>query len=506
MKNWKTLLFAFMSVGLLAACSSEEDITTPKTDLDNELWQSLNMTLSVPEGTTAVADDIDNRSTRAMGELDQESLLPRAHYPSNLPVYMCRYDDNSKEVAEWMVIRAENAGTTDESVHYYYQIKDGNVLFTTNVNNDNAQVLSVKIGSYKGGDLPSSKTEDSDLFFFASHNEVKDVHFPTLTKAWGPYNTDGKTCEEFGDKLFSTDGYFFQWKDEGMTRAGLYLIVRNDYIGTEIKEIKEISNWQKADWNLAMSRMAACVSVRLMLIDHFNSNGTIENIAGMNKYTGRELGMKLTNEALQNYLADDENKIFLNNYPGVANAMKDFKVENIFVLKKALHDFPCIFDWENGLQAESANARKSLLMCNLDFPAWVDEMTSYEHGSSNVAALTATCDNEPFIPADGKFIPRVKLALYMGIGNQANNDYAGNVIQYIIPFGDSTTGSNSYHVTPNTHTYIYVGITLKNIVELYYHLIMNPSPAAARSGEIPSIELSSDQIMTFSEPYRSSEN
>lgn len=516
MKKWKTLVFAFMGMGLMMACSSEDAMPegdasiVEKEELDNGVWQSLGMSVGVSKGVKAEGDNMNaggmgESTTRAQGELDPTTGLPTARYPEGLPVYMCRYDSENGSIAESIEVCEQN---TDGTVHYYYQMRGNEVYFTTTPNDKFAGFIAVQIGEYTNGEIPSGRPNDSDLFFYASHNEVRNVYFPTLEKSWGPYEA-GETCVEFGDKLFSTDGYFFQWKDAEHTRAGLYLIVRDDYLGTEIKEIKEIVNWQEADWNLSMSRMTACVSIRLMLIERFNSDGTIENIDEIGTMSTKEESVELTNKALQNYL-DANAETLERAYPGVTEAMKDFNVENIFVMKKALENFPCVFDWANGLQTSNPSARKNLLMCNLDYPAWVDEMIFYQHGTSDIAALTATCDNEPFIPADSKFIQRVNLALYMGIGDQANNDhkkYGNKVIRYEIPFGEgSTTSSNVYHVTPNTHTYIYVGITLKNIVELYYHLIINPTPATRAGDEVQCITLSGNQLVTVSEPLYSSED
>lgn len=502
MKKTTIFLALALSFGLFSACSSDDELVrdgdTTQVE-DNIEWESLSLNMGVPEGSLA---DGNAFNTKAMGDLDPETELPRASYPNALPVYLCLYDSNTGTVAESLKIREENASSSS-TVKYQYHLNtaDNQVLMKSPSDKDE-DAIKVGIKEYQEGMVTS---DGADLFFFASHNEIKDIQFPNLdaSEVWGPYGTE--SCKEFGDKLFSTDGYFFQWNDAEHSRAGLYLVVRNDYKGNEVKEIKEIDNWQDAEWDLNMKRMTACVSIRLMLIDHYNSEGTIENIAGIEQNTDFIDARNFTNKAVQDYIAAHSE--LEQQYPGITAGMEGFNVENIFVLKKALEDFPCIYDWANGLQSSNAAARKDLLLCNLDFPAWVDAMTFYEHGSSKIRALTATCDNEPFIPADGTFIPRVDLALYMGIGQRDPSDTEnggtfGNVARYVIPFGDTTTGSNSYHVTPNTHTYIYVGLTLENIVELYRYLVLNRQTKSS-TAEIPTITLSPNQIQTVVEPYYS---
>lgn len=485
------VLFLFSAVALMAACSSEEDFSKGDTTQPDGNWSGLATSVGVEEGVM---------DSRAIGELDDNGL-PKAHYPNGLGIYLHKYVTDGSEIQP--ITLNEEGSDANRSSKFYYNVEEEQGVVLLN-NKENAEgAISIKIGEYVGETVEVDDVQD--LFFFASQDQLKDVEFPKVSEDenwWSSLYPDAR--EEFGDRLFCTDGYFFQWKNAEHTVLGLYLLIRYDNEGTEVKSIREITNWQQmTNLNLAMKRLTACISVRLMLIDRFETDGTIKNIPGMDlgiDFDGEGGGLSLTNKALQDHL---QQGVAEGKYTAeLAEQMKDFDVQNIFVRKKLFTNFPGAFDWEEGLVWRN---RKPLYLCNLNYPAWVDDVIHYEHGVSYVHALTATCDNEPFIPADNKFIPKVNLVMYMGIGQRdpsipVQGGTYDKVISYTIPFGSTETASNEYHVAPNTHTYIYIGLTLENIVELYQHF--NAASLKNRSVQ-QNITLPSGQMMMFTEPYSS---
>lgn len=517
MKKMKQLLFGLMTAGLVVACTSENGIMPDEEIIlpveDNRDWQKMDYELDVQQGEGAL--------TRTIGDLD-ENKLPPAKYPSKCGIYLHTYDSGAEDYGSSVITLREpesNDYDNDGKVNYYYFVDDtstethpnGMVSFKKNPENVHEEEISVKIAAYAEGEMPE---EDIDLFFFASQREINPVRLPEVKDNWYPNLYEKNVFDECGDKLFSSEGYFFWWKDEARTKLGLFYIVRNDNQPSEIKEITEIKNWVTTSLSVHMKRMTACVSIRLMLLKEYGEDGTIYNVDDAMNVDDFEDAVKRTNNALQNYLATRKAQEDYNDkYPegDVIEAMKTFDVRNILVRKKVFDNFPYVYNWGDGFSTR----RGSTYLCNLDYPSWIDAGVSYQHGSMLLKGLTSTCDNEPFIPADSKNFPKVRLDLFMGIGKrdpsvgQQGGTY-NKLIRYTISFGaegNVEEPGNGYAVKPNTHTYIYVGITLENIIELYYSLFIGnlsgkePATRSDNLDDIPCITLPSNQMIVTSEPY-----
>ena len=101
------------------------------------------------------------------------------------------------------------------------------------------------------------------------------------------------------------------------------------------------------------------------------------------------------------------------------------------------------------------------------------------------------------------------MVLFLGYGQRDKSDHVqggtyDSLISLTIPFGNGRdTGSNPYHVTPNTRTYIYVGITLEDLFQLYKRLYIDETPENATRGEsaISNYTISPKQLIVTSEPY-----
>ena len=488
MKIINHILLGFFLVGMFASCSSDDSIAPEPTQPDGRKWNAINLNMGVEQGQA---------STRTIGDLDKEGL-PRGAYPSNLGIYILGYDNG--QVKGTLTLNEDGSDNGGRANFYYYVDKENNTVSLKSTP-ESEEVLKVAIRNEHS--TWSNLGTDASMFFFASQNKINNVKFPELDPNENKYeDLFPNAHEEFGDKLFCTDGYIFKWKNE--STLGLYLIIRNAPDEYEIKEIKEIKTWEKGDWDITMKRLTACVSIRLMIIDSYvsGSENTVihKNIEGMDRPDiPFEEGVRLTNAAFRKYV--DEK------YPALADEMGNFNIENMLVRKKLFTNFPTTFDWKDGLLGDRGDERGSLYVCNLNHPAWIDAVTNYEHGKNQVHALTATCSNEPFVAADGKMVYGINMVLFLGYGERNTDDHEqggsyDRLITLTIPFGDGhDTGSNPYHVTPNTRTYIYVGITLEDLVQLYKRLYIDENIEPRSASGINNLTISPKQVMVTSEPY-----
>lgn len=468
----RNLLFLAIS-GIMSACSSEpvEEIITPDNDRD---WQEVNFASGVEEGTEGEG----TISTRAKDELGPGGV-PAAKYPDDLAIYMHEYSGG--KLGEVITICTE--GEAKSGRFKYSMDKNNNEIYLKSSKGD-SKYLTLKI------EEPNT-TQPTSLFFFASQMSVSEVELPRLPEEDDWYSDKyPNATTEFGDRLFATDGYFFGWKDAKREQISLYLLVRTKDPEEIVENVKivEIEDWEDSTLALKMKRLTSCLSVRLTIVDKYNSDGTIVSIPGVFRDDSDPEGatqnaIQKTDEALKQYIEANKNEIGIEIDP-------EFSVENIFIRKKILTDFPAVFDWENGLTTEKEKVAP-LYLCNLNYPAWMNSVTSYEHGDSYIQGLTSICDNEPFIPADGVRIEnRMQLHLFMGISDADHNYDKLMIVK--IPI-------DSYDVHPNKLHSLYIGFTLKNVVDFYKKF--NASSPSTRSVE--EFILSPDQISITSEPYRS---
>lgn len=479
MNRIKIFLIGIIAINLITACSSEDEI--PWWD-DNGDWQKIDCSLGVNQGIA---------TTRTIGDLDN-NLLPKGEYPSTLGIYLHKYAND--DIVGNLTFKKETNIITKAASH-----KSNPINLFYKVNPERTQVaikspLNTEVLTFNIVVSPDKIMDgDVEMFFFASRQETRNIEFPKVnppTDNW--YANDYPDArEEFGDKLFSTDGFCFCWKDTEKNALALYLLVQNDVEGTEIDEVKEVYDFTEKELNITMKRMTACVSIRLVIVDHIANDGKYETIAPIDHTTEFKDAVTFSNTALQTHIEK--------NHPSLKEEMKDFNVRNIFIRKKLIDNYPYIYDWKNGLNTRE---RKALYLCNLDYPAWIDGITSYENGSNYFYGLTATCDNEPFIPATGKNFPRITLVLFMGIGEYSddpNNKQGGTYTKVIRYFIDMDSESN-FNISPNTHTYLYIPITLEDIVQLHEKL---KQPAISTRSSMQDIILSRNQVLVVSEPLYS---
>lgn len=489
----KKLLIGAMA-GLMVACSSEsgEVIVPGDEETITGTWRQIKFATTVESGTKG---DV---TTRRVGELDEATGLPSGHYPKRLGIYLHKYSSTGSGTLDDTVLTIckEDEQDNTTGLFSFSVSEDKTQVILKGVDEDEGKTLSFEIGE-------AGSETSTDRFFFASKANPRYMECPEL-KDKNPYpNTYPGARGEFGDDLFATEGYIFTWKDETKTALSLYLVVQNDYMGNFITDIPldGTTAQQPPTLNMTMKRITTCLSLRLVIIDSFNPNGTLNFIEGMAQGLSFDDAVGLTNNALKKYI---EGK-------GDQELAETVDVRNIFVHGKVLRNFPIRYDWIDGHIADDFSLRQSVIVCRLDYPAWVNQMTYYEHGSSKWVGLTSQCDSEPFIPADGERIPRVSFDLFVGVGQRDTtipDEEGGGTYRYAVilnvPFEGNDGRGNAYQVFPNTRTYMYVALTLDNVFTLYRKIAdaeTNAEPASTRSLEtIEEITIPAEQVFMTSEP------
>lgn len=488
----KTLLVGVIAL-LITSCT-KDDFTPAE---NNGVWQKVNIITSVEEGKEA------SISTREIGELDPGSGLPSAHYPDKAGLYIHKrtWEKGAKRALmtkDVIALREENASSNSIEDFEYQLDANAGVVHLKQATSKEAQItlrIEEKYDTF----------EPQDVFCFNSVKEVSEtIEFPELNPEDNLYPLRYKNATaEYGDKLFTSTHYFFAWTDDTKTQVNLctinlkYAETYGQYGGSgQIKEVVKIDkDWNTASWKLTMQRLTSCFSARLIIVDTYKDN-TVTNIAGIDGGTGFKDALSATNTALNKYI--DEKGINIPHYG----------VENIFVRKKLFNEFPYQYNWIDGLIPNGSDpSRKPLYLCNLDYPAWINHVISYQHGNNYIYGVTSICDSEPFIPTSsisgGGGIPDIELHFFIGIGKRDGTEHpdeenpGGSYDKAIIlkvPF------YNDYSVVANQLESLYVILTVKNLVDLYQKL---QAPAVnTRSSEIE-MTLPAEQLIIASEPYHS---
>lgn len=455
-------------IGFITACSSEEEIIESKPET-NGIWQEVNFSLGVLEGTPV--------NSRAIGDLNANGL-PKAEYPQELGLYMQKYvysDTSGKGEFNKKVVQLYDENTESKAATFSYYIDTNKNEVTIKGNSTDSDEASFKIKIRES----VKDVWEGDFFMFTSQKEAGPIAMPRLDPEQNLYKDEYPDATmEYGDRLFVSCGYFFAWKDKTQGVVGLYYYLHNDYEGHEKDEIREVEQWRTKALDIFMDRKTACISVRLMIVDSFN-NGNWKNIAGLEdgKADG-ETAIRCTNEALNKYM-ENNNKPY------------KFKVQDLFIRKKVLTGFPRLYTLDGGFDIRNGG-RSPMFVCNLDYPAWMNESADFQNGNVSLHGLTSVCDSEPFIPTDEKNLPGISLDLFMGFGNAETEEYNKAVVMKV-------NFDNQYAVSSNTVTRMYILFTLKNVVEFYEYF----TAATPSTRSVEEFTLSPEQVVFVSEPYRS---
>lgn len=468
MNTIKQFLLGMLTIGLIASCTSEDEAFS---SYNNESWQKLACSTGVEQGVIT--------STRTIGDLDSQAL-PRGEYPNTLGMYIHGYING--KISENTLTLQEKGPIT--SIDFLYQVSDDGkkIRIAAPDNQDNVLELAI-------ADSPDEYA-DANLFFFTSQKETQ----LDLPKEEGDKYGYTNPRNECGDILFSSDGYFFCRKEN--SNIGLYKYVRNDINATEEGVVEEVSTFTEKNIEVTMKRLTACVSIRIILVES-TSGSSYNNIpdveAGDDKTTAP---LNTTNDALHAYIQHKHDDL-------LDPQKRDehiIDVRDIMIRKKLLEMYPFQYDWEKGVIFGSAKNRASVYLCNLNYPAWVDKLTSFDNGNNHIAGVTATCDNEPFLPGITTKTTMEGLILFMSIGKRDPSiEIQGGTYDKLMKYRVSKL---TWILTPNTHTYVYIPITLEEIVQLYRKLNNKPDPKTRSIQEASDeIILPSDRVIMFSKPF-----
>lgn len=135
------------------------------------------------------------------------------------------------------------------------------------------------------------------------------------------------------------------------------------------------------EWDVELNRMTACITLSTMIIEGVDDNGHPKSIGDIDEFTSLDKAIEATDMSLH-----------------AAGYPETMSVTNIFTRKKGLENFPLSYDFIDGVQAGLGAPRGNVYLCNLDNPAWMDELASYQWGDKKqtMYGISSQCDNYPF--------------------------------------------------------------------------------------------------------------
>lgn len=484
MKQFK-YLFLLLAGGLMGACSSESEMpNNPEpvlpTNPDLEWVSAKVIETSVPEG-----DNVGEVSTRAADEVDSETKNPVATLPDRVQnLYIVLYDGKTLDSKGIKLDRADNfsfeyaiesekdgVALNDDEVKIHFTSADRKESIVANYTDfaGGARFIFTSFDPANGTKFDLKKMDyDDNLYQWANVNNPEEGLglFPDA-------------YEEYHDILFSSDGIMVT-KENG--KFAFQTIGQNAIIPHPI-----------VDWNLTLKRMSACITLSTVIVDHFDGNNPV-NISGIDKLTDVATAIQKTNEALWQKT----------DFP------KTLSVSDIFTRKKGLKNFPIHYDFLTGPMAAYGDTRGNVYLCNLDKPAWMEDMVDYQFGDNTsdgkftMIGVASQCDNFPFFPST-KFedVRGIKMLLFMGFRdrNAEIKPERQTIVAYEVEINTLTFQHNKNH-------YLYLAFTLEDIAKMYREFVeedklqQEKEKTGTRSVSEPSyIKLPSHQVIMCSEPY-----
>ena len=464
MKSFKYVFFLLVS-GLISGCSSENEVAenlSPDFPLNPNLeWVSARLAdISVAEG-----DDTGGITTRGADEVDPTTKNPMGKLP-DIDMYIAFYDGD-KLRNECIKLDKENG------YGFVYSIedkdKDGNMLpddevkvyFVNATNKEQCVEMNLS-------DFPQSR------FIFTSFDPSKGTEF-TLERMKDEDNIYSKPDKdgnalfpnaywEYHDKLFSSDGMIFE-------KEGASYVVKS--IGNQSSNAHPVKVWE----DVKLSRMTACITLSTVIVEGFDGQNPV-NIKGMDKTTTAAEAIKITDDRLHEL-----------GYP------ENLSVIDIFTHKKGLQNFPIHYDFIDGVRASLGDERGNVYLCNLDYPAWMEEISDYQYGDGDkhiMYGVSSQCDNYPFFPSTNfSNVENINLLLFMGFRDRdaVEKPKQQTVLGYKIPINKLTLQYNRNH-------YLYVALTLQDIMDMYEKYVAEDtgnvetrSGAGEKINQLPSRQL-----------------
>lgn len=440
MEKFKWMYLLVLVSGLiLGGCSSENDIIDnidgepdidntdkrPDFDFSKLTWTKRTISSQIEAGNNT---DISTRSAEDIGFGGNPSSV----LPDDLNYYINVYNEGVKNYIEddFLELTYEN-----NEIIYFTTTATNNGKQYVLINNipdvtENADYLYFEIGDN------ISSVPGNRIFFFTTYNlaDKKNDSKIKLPKAIDVDGQDlyynGNGYAEYGDKLFATEGLFFIRNSENSDKIDLY------YLNTNNRPVLA------DEYKIKMRRLTGVITIYTIVIDRYEDNTPI-SITGVDGGTTTVSAISLTNDALaeaftklketpEDFFSSEE--LAANN-----NALRDFisnkfdqgyGVDDYFIRKKVIENFPVEYDF----LAATVDYQTTgpLYLCNLNFPAWMNEKSVFHWGSDATErefyGVSSSCDNYPFLPI-GHYLSldyTNSLIIYMGMSKRdtENTTYA----------------------------------------------------------------------------------
>ena len=492
--KWMCLL-VLVSGLILGGCSSENDIIDntdkkPSIDFSKLTWTKRTISSQIEDGSNT---DINTRSEDEIGwDGNPTSVLP-----NDVEYYINVYNEERHGIEDKYLKLIYK----DSDIEYYTSdpiiVSGVEYVLVNNTNDPGAEgdPLWFKVGKDK------KTVPDNRTFFFTTANlagqnaKSSTIKLPTATEAGEKdlyYNGAGYV--EYGDKLFATEGHYFIRNSEDSEKIDLYYTSR-----THQAELVEENR-------IRMKRLTGVITIYTIVADRYDGNTPI-NITGIDGGTSKEDAIKFTNQELEKafdeliknptaFFSTEEleaNDNYLSNF--ISNRFdKDYGVDDYFIRKKVLENYPVEYDFLSAV-VDYNGEKGYFYLCNLNFPAWMNEKSSYHWGSKNddqyIYGVSSSCDNYPFFPVGTSlYLDDCPLVIFMGMSKRDTEDttYAppSHLLQVrIVPEGQ-------IEISPNKSHNMYVVFTIKDMVQMLVKAQMNNAvgtPFPKTRSELPSNRL-----------------
>ena len=443
----------------MSGCSSDNELINGSESnfIESDVeWVSAKLAdVYVVEG-----DNSSDLTTRSADEVDPNTKNPKSALPDGIDMYIAFYQDGELQKD---AIKLD----TENGYSFNYKITpsatDGDIVTFESVVDD--KKVSLPLSSF-----PKSR------FIFTSFDPKDGTEFSLKKLEAGEnlYDTDKNQLfpdayEEYHDRLFSSDGMIFE-------KEGASYVVKS--IGNQSSNAHPVKVWE----DVKLSRMTACITLSTVIVEGFDGQNPV-NIKGMDKTTTAAEAIKITDDRLHEL-----------GYP------ENLSVIDIFTHKKGLQNFPIHYDFIDGVRASLGDERGNVYLCNLDYPAWMEEISDYQYGDGDkhiMYGVSSQCDNYPFFPVtEFNDVRNINLLLFMGFRDKTSTSTKQTVLAYRVPINSLTLQYNRNH-------YLYLALTVQNIVDMYKKFLEEDAkyPKTRGVDEPIIIDIPSEQLIMRSEPY-----
>ena len=212
-----------------------------------------------------------------------------------------------------------------------------------------------------------------------------------------------------------------------------------------------------------MKRMTTVMTLCTMVVEKYE-NHYPSSISTINQNSTPEEMIKETDKLFHAALKTRQAK--LNEEGKDIQLDYEISVGDFFTRKKVLNFFPVHYNFITGPETNSTD-RGTFYLCNLNYPAWMDEARNYTFGDaesrSTVYGISSSCDNHPFIPIiRATTIQDATLRLYMGIRKLNTPENAPQNLLTV----DVQTDRTGISLEPNKNHQYYLMFTIEDLVDL----------------------------------------